>query len=319
MEAGAHPHSADSAETVLRDELAAGDAAMATFVPILHHLLDNGENSVFSDEVVAGVRGMAGDVAAQLLDELAMLAGETGRGEHEGAEIDALTAAIVANPAFLGHIHALAIEWQITRRLHSRLAIDPVLSPLLQSLMASPDPGTSALAMKLMAAQARFCQSQRRMKLPLTELPGDLLHGVLQAMRTLAGADAGSQAEAAETAIRSRFDESSSRLGLMSRLVAGLGGSAGAALAVGDAGAGIFLTALALASGQDRDLAVLATGEHHLARLALALRATGLKHQPVVEQFLAFHPDVELPEGFDRIDPDRAAALLAGASLPDRS
>ena len=318
MEVGAQPNPADSVEFVLRDELAAGDAAIATFTPILHHLLDNGENSVFSDEVVAGVRGMASDVAGQLLDELARLAGETEKNGRDAAEINALTAAIVASPAFLGHVHALAIEWQTNQRLHSRLAIDPVLSPLLQSLMASPDPDASGLAMKLMAAQARFCQSQRRMKLPLTELPGDLLQGVLQAMRTLAGADAGSQAAAAEAAIRSRFDEDSSRLGLIARLVTGMGGSAGAALSVSDAGAGIFLTALAFASGQDRDLAVLSTGEQQLARLALALRASGLKHQPLVEQFLAFHPDAQLPQGFDRIGSDRAAALLAGANLPDR-
>ena len=72
-----------------------------------------------------------------------------------------------------------------------------------------------------------------------------------------------------------------------------------------------FVSALALASGQDRDMAVLATNEGQLARLALALRAAGLKPAGVEEQFLALHPDVALPEGFETLGADRAAALLA--------
>ncbi len=60
---------------------------------------------------------------------------------------------------------------------------------------------------------------------------------------------------------------------LLARLVTGMGGGAIAALSVDHAGAAIFLTALSIGSGQDRDLAVLSTNDRQLARLALALRA----------------------------------------------
>ena len=71
------------------------------------------------------------------------------------------------------------------------------------------------------------------------------------------------------------------------------------------------LTALAMVSGQDRDLTVLATSETQRTRMALALCAAGLKLAAIEEQLLTIDPDFTLPEGFDRLDADRAAALLA--------
>lgn len=309
----AQSQSIGSVEAVLRAELARADEAAGTLVPILRHLLDNGSNSIFSDAIVAGVRGMAGDLARQLLDARARSGGEAERIEHAADDIGALGSAMTANPALLGHLHALALEWQLIQHMHNRLALDPVLSPLLQAQMASSDPETAALAMKFLAAQARFCQEQRRMQLPLTELPGDLLHGALVAMRTLAGVEADAEAAAAENAIRLEFNEARSRLGLAARLITGMGGSAMEALSISHAGSALFLTALSLGSGQDRDLAALSTNDSQLARLALALRASGLKQPGVDEVFLALHPDVALPHGFDQLGPDHAAALLAAA------
>lgn len=300
-------------EAVLREELALADAAAGAFAPILHHLLDNASNSIFSDAIVAGVRGMASDLARQFFDARAMSAGETERGDHEPADLAALGSALTANPAMLAHLHALAIEWQLTQHLHARLALDPVLSPLLQAQIAATDPEKAALAMKFLTAQAKFCQEQRRMQLPLPELPGDLLHGALVAMRTLAGVEADDQSAAAEAAIRLEFNGAGSRLGLAARLIAGMGGGASAALSVTHAGVALFATALSLGSGQDRDLAVLSTNDSQLARLALALRASGLKQAAVEEQFLSLHPDIALPEGFEHLDADQAAALLAAA------
>jgi hypothetical protein len=298
---------------VLREELGLADAAAGTIAPILHHLLDNASNSIFSDAIVAGVRGMAGDLARQLLDARAKATGETGPASHSDDDLAALTSALTGNRTTLTHLHALALEWQLTQHLHGRLSLDPVLSPLLQAQMASADPDTAAVAMKFLTAQARFCQEQRRMQLPLTELPGDMLHGALLAMRTLAGAEADAHAAAAESAIRFEFNEASSRLGLAARLIAGMGGNALSALSVTHAGVALFATALSLGSGQDRDLAVLCTNDSQLARLALALRASGLKQAAVEEQFLSLHPDVALPEGFDQIGADQAAAILAAA------
>ena len=308
-----------SVEVVLRDELAQGDALIGTIAPILRHLLANDEHSVFSDEIIARVRGMMADVARQMLTEVAIAAGNPDQRDHSPEAIAVLVEGLVGHGGFLAHTHALALEWQLTERMQARLGLDPVLSPLLQALIASSDPAVASNAMALLAAHARFATSQRRMQLPLSELPGDLLHAALLALRGLESDDANNQAAAlqAEHIIRGHFDESRSRLGLISRIVTGMGGGATAALAVTHAGVGIFLSALALASGQDRDMAVLATNEGQLARLALALRASGLKPQAIEEQFVSLHPEVALPDGFEQLGSDQAAALLArSASYP---
>lgn len=297
-------------DDVLRDELAQGDAMIGTIAPILRHLLANDDHSLFNDEIVARVRGMIDHMAAQVLDAVEDAQG-LARRDHAPERIGYVVSALVDQPALLGHAHAQALEFQLAERLQARLALDPVLSPLLQALIASPDGPTAASAMALLAAQARFIQAQRRMHLPLRELPADLFHGVLQVLRTV-DAD-GDLLIKAEATLRAEFDEGRSRLGLMSRLVIGMGGGASAALAVGHAGVGLFLTALSLGAGQDRDMTALATHEGQLARLALALRAAGVRPEGVEEQFLAIHPDISLAEGFSQLGPDRAAALLAGA------
>lgn len=297
-------------EDVLRTELARGDSVAESVVPILRHLLASDDSSVFSDEVVARVRSMATAIAGQL--RVPSADGQNAEGEEAGEPETALTDAIIAIPAFLGHLHALAMEWQLAERLQARHGLDPVLSPLVQALIASKDAATAELAMKFLASQARFGQTQRRMTLPITELPGDLLHSCLLAMRSVAAErDAEAEAEAAQAAIRKDYDESSTRLGLLSRLVTGMGGGAIAALSITHAGSALFLTALSIGSGQDRDAAVLATNEAQLARLALSLRAAGLKPVAIEEQFLTLHPEVTLPPGFDRLGADRAADLLA--------
>jgi hypothetical protein len=301
-------------EDVLRLELAEGDAMIGTLGPILRHLLASDDHSLFSDETIARVRGMVEDLARQALHAQANAAGVDLPEDFVGARVDPLADALLGNPALLSHLHALAIEWQLSERLHGRNAVDPVLSPLLQALIASSDPDTAAAAMTTLAAQARFVQSLRRMELALTELPGDLFHTALVTLRTLAGEENALSAEAAETALRANFDESRSRLGLLSRLVTGMGGGAIAALSVDHAGAAIFLTALSIGSGQDRDLVIFSTNDRQLARLALALRAAGLKPAAVEEQFVYLHPEVALPDGFEQLRADRAAALLAAAS-----
>jgi hypothetical protein len=58
-----------------------------------------------------------------------------------------------------------------------------VLSPLVQELVAAKEGDMAALAMTVLAAQARFMQHHRRMELPLGELPGDLFHKALVLLR----------------------------------------------------------------------------------------------------------------------------------------
>lgn len=297
-------------EGVLRTELAHADAMVGTIIPILRHLVTNDDSSVFSEEIVARSRSMIEDLARQLLVARAEALKSDKPHEVSRETIGTLAVLFAGDAALLAHIHSLAIEWQLTERIHARLALDPLLSPLLQALIASSDAPTAASAMNLLAAQARFAQTQRRMQLPMADLPAELLHAALVALRKQFGAgDEG--VTLAERTICEQHDESRNRHGLMARLVLGMGGGAHAALSVEHAGVALFLTALSLANGQDRSLSVLATNEGQLARLALALSASGLKPQVVEEQFLALHPEIALPDGFDSLGPDRAAAILA--------
>jgi hypothetical protein len=307
---------AETVERVLRDELVRGDAMIATARPILRHLLANDDNGLFSDETIARVRGMMLDMAEQLLFAQAGAADVRDRPAYIAERQDDLAQALLEDTAFLAHAHALTVEAQLIERLQGRSAIDPVLTPLVQELVASKDGGTAGLAMAVLAAQARFQQTYRRMELPLRELPGDLFHRALVLLREQAVGDDDPAAEGAERELRDGYEEGTARLGLIARLVVGMGQSAPRALAIDHAGLAIFATSLSMASGQPRDLVVLSFAEQQYARLALSLRAAGLKQQAVIEQFLFLHPDVALPDGFETLRADRAAALLA-ASAPE--
>ena len=168
--------------------------------------------------------------------------------------------------------------------------------------------------MATLAAQVRFLQHARRMELPLGELPSELFDAALQTLRAHAGERERDAAGRALTRLRGDYDEGKSRLALIARLITGLGATAATALAVDHAGVALFLSALALGSGQDRDLAVLSTNDRQLARLVLGLRAAGLKRQQAEAQFVFLHQDVSLPEGFDSLRASAAAALLASAA-----
>jgi hypothetical protein len=305
---GQVPLSAADVETILREELAGGDAVLASTRPILRHLLANRDQALFSDEVIARVRGMIGHVARQLVRAWADAAdaGGAARPGHQD-----LAAQMLEDTDFLAHAHALAQEAGLTEDLQRRSGIDGVLSPLLQELAASSDPQLAGAAMRVIAAQARFLQQVRRMELPLAELPGDLFHKALMLMH--AQIDGDPAAVSAGAALRASFDEGASRIGQLSRLVMALGDLAPRSLAIDNAGLALFTTALGMASNQKRALAVLAFGENQLARLALSLRAAGLGRGAVEEQFLYIHPEASLPEGFDGLTAERAGELLAGS------
>lgn len=294
-------------DDVLRDELAQDDAFLESAVPILRHLVSGEHSSAFADEIVARVRGGVSDLAAQLL---AVVVATPDPAAPDPDTFDELCEALLHLPGLLGHLHALALEWQLTERLQIRQALDPALPPLLQALLASEDAITSELAMHLLAAQARFAQTQRRMQFPLHELPADLLHGALIALRAVVGDEI--RAGEAETALRIGYDEGRTRIALASRLVTGMSGGAIAALAVLHGGVALFATALALASGQDRDVVLLSLGGASAARLALALKAAGLKHETIQAHVSLLFPDSPAGAEWDRVGPDRAAELLAG-------
>lgn len=304
----------ESVDELLRAELERGDAILASARPILRHLLVNDDCALFSDEMIARIRGMMTHVAGQLLFAEADAAEADDRAEYVAERQDELAQALFDDTAFLAHAHALTLEAQLTERLQARSGIDSVLSPLVQELLAAKEAEMAALAMTVLASQARFMQHFRRMELPLGELPGDLFHQALVLLRDQAG-DPPAAAEAAGRNLREAYDEAAGRLGLVAKLVMAMGQRALRALAIDHAGLAIFATALSMASGQKRDLAVLSFADRQFARLALALRAAGLRQQAVEEQFLFLHPDTTLPAGFDLIRADRAAEMLA-ASQP---
>ena len=313
------PAGAESIESALRIGLASSDAAVESIVPILRHVLTSEDSSLFGDEIVARVRGMLADLAEQLLDRYQEP--EDGAADQT-AHVGVMSDALLESPALLNHLHALALEWQLTQRLEARFGVDPVLTPLLQALIASNKADTASLAMHLLAAQARHGQAQRRMSLPLLELPAELLHTALTALRSAGdklGQEAAAQVDEIQSRVRRDYNEASTRLGLASRLVSSLGTDARDALSIRHAGTTIFHSALAIGAGIDRDLAVLATHESQAARLALALRASGLKAAAVLEQCLALHPDFSFPDTLEGVSADRAAALLAagGAHFGD--
>lgn len=300
---------ADLVEQILRDELARGDAVIAGAPPVLRYLLSGDGQPMFTEATVARVRGMMLDLAGQLLHVEAEAARVHDRGRYVSQRQEDLAGLLTEDGAFLAHAQALVLEADVTERLQERSGIDTVLPPLVQELAAGGDETTSALSMALLAAQARFMQHCRRMELPLRELPGDLFHSALMVLR----ARGGEGAEGAEKRLRGGYDESASRLALISRTVMALGDNFRQALSIDRAGPAIFATALAMASRQNRDHAVLSLSEGQFARLLLALRAAGLDQHAVGRQLLFLHPDHRLPDEFEEVDAERAAALLASA------
>lgn len=306
--------SAESVEDMLRGELAQGDVILSTARPILRHLLANDDHALFSDEVIAKIRGMMSHLASQMLFDLAaeVKVSDEDRGEWVQQRQDRLATRLLEDTAFLGHAHALMLEAQLADRLQARSGIDPVLSPLMQELAASTDPALAASAMRVIATQARFMQQQRRMELPLAELPADLFHNATKQLK-VTQEDNPSAASVVSDRLRADYDESERRLGQITRLVMAMGNQAKRALAVDLAGLSIFSTVLSMACEQDRDVVTLALGEKQCARLAISLRAAGLGQSAVEEQFLYLHPEITLPAGFDTLRVDSALALLNAA------
>ncbi|MDE1466637.1 hypothetical protein [Aurantiacibacter sp. D1-12] len=311
-QSGATP---EAVEATLRQELAHGDVVIATAKPILRHLLANVDQALFSDEVTATIRGMMRDLARQMLFHLAEVSdGGSDRAAFAEQYQNDLSIDLLDHAEFLAHAHAITIEAHIATRLSQRSGIDPVLSPLLQELAASNDEIVAAEAMNVLAAQARFMQQQRRMELPLTELPVELFERAMQVFDDFCVRHAMSGASAVH-AMRNKHDPEQRRVARIKRLVSSMQHNAKRALEVDHAGLSIFVTALGMASEQARETAILSLGENQCARLAIGLRAAGLGQSAVEEQFLFLHPEITLPEGFDALHTDRAIAILSEARI----
>lgn len=304
------PGAVSATEETLRDALAQGDKALGKIGPILSHLLVTPDHSLFSDEIIARIRGMCHSLAWQIFRAQAEAGGQSGQDAFAESDASALAEHFFANSVLLMHCHALALEWQLTERLEIQYGIDPVLSPLIQQLIASDDGGFASAAMAALTAQARFVQTQRRMELPLAELPANLFHDLLMGWRSFNGQLRSDTMIRAEAKLRNRFDEGASRLSLLTRAGDALGNDAIQALDIDEAGAALFLSVLAALSGQSRMTAILSTNDRQIARFALALRSAGLGAEDVERQILRFHPQAVPPREISGLSADDARRLL---------
>lgn len=283
--------------------------ALTAVVPVLRHLLSNEAPAMVSDAILARVRGMVADLAAQLL---AIEAGRDPaiRGSFVDlpAALDPPVERLIEDEVLLGFCHALAAESLIADRLQQRIAIDPVLSPLLQELIAADDVTVASLAMSTLAAQSRFVQSQRRMELPLGELPPELFHRLIGGMK-----DRAQNTSVLERLVET-YDEATSRIGLLARLGAAMRHGAVAALALDHAGLALFASALASATRQSRTDTVLACHEGQGVRLGLMLRAAGQDAGAIERQIMLIDPAGKMPRALGTLSPERAAALIAATA-----
>lgn len=303
-------------EAILREELAREDRALLGVAPVISHLLASSGHSLVSDAIVARLRGMLSDIARQLLETASR--GSTGRrapdAPAELQAVDRLADELAMESAILNHLYALAMEGHLTQRLEQRSSLDPVLSPLLQELIASDQPAIAELAMNTLAAQSRFVQGQRRMELPLGELPAELFLAAIGRFEATLDESAGNGPALSLATLKQDYNEAASRLGLLARLVSAMKGGAVAALELDHAGFALFATALGGLTRQSRDLAVLACHERQSARLALSLRAAGQEADAIERQFLLVEQAEMLPLGISQMPPERALALLASST-----
>ena len=300
-------------ESVLRDELARADRALSGIAPVLGHVLVGSGHSLVNDAVVARVRGMLNDVSRQLV---ARLSEPVGGEEAFSAPLAAKVAEQLAQDTpMLSYLHALAMEGLLTEKLDRRAAIDPVLSPLFQELIASQDALTGELAMQALTAQARFTQAQRRMQLPLLDLSPAALERALRIWVRATPVESEASATGQMRELKGEYDEAQSRTGLIARLVSSMRGGVVAALELEHAGFALFVSAFAQQSGQSRERAILACHEQQSTRLAVGLRAANLKTSAIERQFLSLDIPIELPRDLEALAPDVAAAMLQDGSF----
>ena len=286
----AHPNGAADAKVAL----GVADDRLAQIAGVLGRQAMLGPSRALDDETISRVRGLAADLAGQLVGDHAVL---------RATVCDMLA----ANRAILLHLHALAVETRLIAALATSRGLDPVLPPLVQRRLDAGAVGTDAatLATTMLAAQSRIGQSLRHMRLPLGELPRDLqhlAHGI---------ADHAFAAMAVVPRKPAPENDTHARLSLLRRMLEGLGDDLVLALRIDQAGVPLFFSALALASGHPRETVALACVEDDPVRLALLLRAAGLNGDEAAAQLVAIRPDADPSLALRIGDTATAGHLLA--------
>jgi len=303
------------AEESIRADLARANRELGGVAPLIAHKLESPGQSLVSDAIVARLRGMLEHLALQLVQHSR---NDPACVTEQHENIDALTAMLGRDEGIVSHLYALAMEGHLTERLEKRVSLDPVLSPLLQSLIASSRSAIAELAMETLAAQSRFVQGQRRMQLLISELPAELFAGLLNDFGAASNVPGNEGIRDGIEALRRSYDESTTRLGLLARLVSAMEDDPVAALELWQAGLALFASGMAASSGQPRDIVILACHERQAVRLALGLRAAGQEVEAIDRQLLMLDPSEWDPAGVGALAPERAASLLESSLSPPR-
>lgn len=284
------PHTASQVRDVaVRELLTAGEQARLELPQQLRHRIAFADPSLFNDEVIARSRGLLVHLTEQLaggrLPDVCTSSFLEGR--------DDILHALLAEPRLLSFCHALSFEYQLTRHLAETADLDPLLPPLMQVLIASPDAATSHLAATCLAAQTQHLRSMERMQLPLRQLPADLLHITLNiARKRLKNSIV---AEAVEQAVRSTYDEGLTRQSRFSRLTTAPDFPNKRGWHLDKAGVPLFLTVLAMRSGTDFADAALLMSKGQMVRLALSLKSLGCPFKALQRNLFLLHDEEALP------------------------
>ncbi|WP_298333651.1 hypothetical protein [uncultured Erythrobacter sp.] len=301
-------------DAILQDEIARGNRALRSLAPVIAHLLDSDGPSLVSDAIVARLRGMLRHIADQLLASLPLDAKNALiQSQAQSKLIDHLR----GDESLVDHLYSVVLEGVLTKQVQQRVGVDPILSPLMQELIASERPEIAEVAMMALAAQSRFCQGQERMELPLGELPSQLLWRVLTHFEATELALHPEGVAGAVQTIKRDFDEAQSRIGLFARLASSMQGGAIAALDIGHAGLALFASATASLTRQEREHVVFACHEGQTFRLVLILIAAGLNINAIEGQLALLGGTRALPSGFETISQAHSQELLRTLTGPE--
>ena len=297
-----------SVDLLLREELARGNRARASVVPVFAHFLDSEGPSLFNDAIIAVMRGQLEHLTRQLL---AATLSDTNSAAPETVVRQALSNRLAGDATVVDHVYSVALEGLIAKNLEQNCAIDPVLSPLLQELIASDNAAIAEIAMSVLAAQSRFSLNHTRMELPLGELPFEVFvrtveHG--EAAANDADVAVGNEALAK---LKSDYDEGTNRIGLLARLTSAMRGGAVAGLDLAHAGLGLFASSCASLLSLEREHAVFACHEGQTVRLALMLKAAGLNGAASERQIALLGGTKAIPGGLEAISQAYARDMLA--------
>jgi hypothetical protein len=291
----------------LREELISDDRALASVVPVLSHVLAHPGEPLVSDEVVARMRGLVAGIAMAFPTST------------NAESCDALASELAKNGNLVSHCYALGVEGAITQSLSENYGIEPSLPALVQELIGSKEAAIAELAMAFMASQARFSEGHNRGTAALYELPSELFDAAVTAWKLWASSNKISAVSVdladAEAELRARYDEGSTRLGLLNRMLSAIGASSQVLAEIETAGLAIFASATAKEAGQPRELVILSCQTQQSLRLALALKASGRSSEAILHQFAFLGRNIVLPADFDEWDAKQATDILNASPL----